>query len=62
MKIWIDKHGGIHYHKEGCWAIDPKFPYEEVEQNFQGLGVKYIDGRWYRPCPFCFGDKRDKDE
>lgn len=63
MKVWIDKHGGMHYHKEGCQAIQakvnpPHFKYEEVKQDLRGLGVKYIEGRWYRPCPLCFGEKR----
>lgn len=63
MKIWIDKHGGWHYHKAGCQAIEPRFNYEEVEHKVRRLGMPYhkeyatitIDGKRYRPCPSCFG-------
>lgn len=65
MKIWIDKQGGMQYHKPHCEMIKPRpniprFPYEEVEHDMRGLGTKYIDGRWYSPCPFCFGYGRRK--
>jgi hypothetical protein len=68
MKIWIDKHGGMHYHKPDCKVIHPSenmphFHYEEIEHQIRQLGKfterEYtpitIDGRRYMPCPFCFG-------
>lgn len=65
MKIRIDKKGGLHYHKVDCPISNPTkppfFPYETIEHNMQGLGVKYIDGRWYYPCPFCYLGKRRKE-
>lgn len=51
MKVWIDKHGGMHYHKKGCRAMNGipvvlnpngtikqpaiKFPYEEIEHRIR---------------------------
>jgi hypothetical protein len=51
MKIWIDKHGGMHYHKKDCKIltgipalINPDgtakhpaiiFPYEEIEHRIR---------------------------
>jgi hypothetical protein len=73
MKIWIDKHGGMHYHKAGCKAIQPSenpphFHYEEVEhqvrrmsRNPYGYSDIVIEGKWYHPCPFCFGYKGRND-
>jgi uncharacterized protein YlbG (UPF0298 family) len=69
MKIWLDKHGGMHYHKEGCKFTQVKHPnseYEEVEHKVRQLGnVKghqytriKVDDRYYMPCPLCFGDMR----
>ena len=67
MKVWLDKHSGMHYHKAGCKAIQsganpPQFHYEEVEhqvrrqaRNPYGYSDIVIDGKWYHPCPFCFG-------
>lgn len=71
MKIWIDKQGGMHYHKADCKVVQTTnpihFKYDEVERTVRRLGMRYhkeyatitIEGRRYRPCPFCFGyDKR----
>jgi hypothetical protein len=67
MKIWIDKHGGMHYHKADCTMIKdknpPMFPYEEIEHLVRRIQQPYckeyakikIDDRYYYPCPFCFG-------
>ena len=66
MKIWIDKHGGMHYHKSGCKIMDVKYPhsdYEEIEHKVRRLSMPYhkeyatikVDDRRYMPCPFCFG-------
>jgi len=73
MKIFIDKHGGMHYHKPDCKAIQPSenmphFHYEEIEHKVRRLGMPYhkeyatikVDGKYYRPCPFCFGYERRK--
>lgn len=66
MKVLIDKHGGTHYHKKGCEATDsinnPQGGhYEEVGRDVtkspllkEYIDIK-VDGRWYLPCPFCFG-------
>ena len=29
MKVWIDKQGGTHYHKEGCQIIRPTLEYQK---------------------------------
>lgn len=66
MKIWIDKHGGMHYHKADCKVIQfsehpPHFKYEEVEHRvrrykyFDEYADIIVDGKRYRACPFCFG-------
>ena len=46
MKIWIDKRGGMHYHKGGCKAIQPRenpphFKYEETDHKVRRLGMPY---------------------
>ena len=65
MKIWIDKHGGMHYHKEGCKVMDVKHPnspgHEEIVHRIRKM--KYwddyndivVDGKKYMRCPICFG-------
>ena len=65
MKIFIDKHGGLHYHKESCDLIQrktpPIFPYEPIIHRVRKYGLlkEYgnivVDGRYYSPCPYCFG-------
>lgn len=66
MKIWIDKHGGMHYHKADCKATKvPPFQnnYEEIEHPIRRHNLIYdrtyapitIEDRTYLPCPFCFG-------
>lgn len=73
MKVWIDKHGGMHYHKPDCDLIKPRanppnFKYEEIEHAVRRLGMPYhkeygvitVEGRRYSPCPFCFGYKSRK--
>ena len=65
MKVWIDKQGGTHYHKEGCkMTQDPKFHYEAIEHKVRRLGMPYhkeygrimVDKKLYYPCPICFRD------
>jgi hypothetical protein len=73
MKVWIDKQGGMHYHKADCKMIDYvdnanalPFRYEEIEHQIRRYHLIYnrnypsikVDGKWYAPCPMCFGDKR----
>lgn len=71
MKVWVDKNGGMHYHKAGCKAMQPSenlphFKYEEIEHQIKHKGSGFpfdytdiiVDGRRYRPCPFCFGYTR----
>ena len=71
MKIWIDKQGGTHYHKEGCPMIKPlpnsKLPpityhYELIVRQIRlcnyGWRDIIVDGSRYSYCPLCFGDKR----
>ncbi len=71
MKVWVDKHGGMHYHKPDCKAIQPSenpphFKYEEIEHQIRRGHLVYdrsyrditIEGRRYHPCPFCFGHLR----
>ena len=51
MKVWIDKNGGTHYHKEGCKMIQPPnlktlltqitFHYEPIEHKVRRLGMPY---------------------
>ncbi len=52
MKVWIDKRGGMHYHKPDCQIIHPTkppfFKYEEIEHQIRrlkmssnGLGMPY---------------------
>lgn len=65
MKIWIDKHGGMHYHKENCRILQGivggfQPTYEEVEYSGKLNHVIRIDGRDYAKCLFCFGDRRNK--
>ena len=73
MKLWIDKQGGTHYHKEGCKIIQPPnlktlltqitFHYGPIERRLRGnslMGYRdiIVDGKRYSHCPMCFGDKR----
>jgi hypothetical protein len=74
MKIWIDKHGGMHYHKRNCpiihSEIPPIFKYEAIEHIIRRLGQPYykeyatikVEGRIYSPCPFCFGNDKRRSE
>lgn len=50
MKVWIDKHGGMHYHKADCKAIQPSenplhFKYEEIERQIR-RGYLVYDRRY----------------
>lgn len=60
MKIWIDKDGGNHYHREECRMID-RPSYEELERQLKSVGLSRewaaikVDKRKYYPCPVCFG-------
>jgi hypothetical protein len=67
MKVFIDKHGGMHYHRKDCKAIQPnknppQFKYEEIEHqvrhmpNIPDYTDIIVEGRRYSPCLFCFGD------
>ena len=61
MKVWIDKQGGTHYHKEFCRMITPQYHYEPVEVSdtiIQHLSDVRIDKQLYYPCPLCYRDKR----
>ena len=69
MKVWIDKQGGTHYHKEGCKMIGAPYHYEPFEHTIRKIPVRFrkmfgeyrnitIDHKRYMPCPLCFGDKR----
>ncbi len=65
MKVWIDKHGGMHYHKAGCKAIQPSenpphFKYEEIEHQVRhtGSGFPFDPERVVPQAPnFSYGDK-----
>jgi len=66
MKVWIDKQGGNHYHKQKClMLINTPYHYEEVEHRIMRelqlyLYSEYcykpaiIDNKRYYPCPICF--------
>lgn len=59
MKVWIDKEGGRHFHKEHCPMVnDPMFHYEAVEVEKENLQVKgiLIEGKLYVPCLACFSE------
>ncbi len=51
MKVWIDKRGGMHYHKPDCQIIHPTkppfFKYEEIEHQIRhtrsGFPFDYTD-------------------
>ena len=67
MKVWIDKQGGTHYHKENCkMTQDPQFHYEPIKHKVRRLGMPVgkeygrimIDKKLYYPCPLCFGHQR----
>ena len=64
---WIDKKGGSHYHKGGCPMIqDPRFRYKPITRTLprihtlDGYGLTRIreGGKYYNPCPACYGQKR----
>jgi hypothetical protein len=70
MKVWIDKQGGLHYHKADCKMIGKPYHYEEIEHRIRrnklilrNMFGEYqniiVDKRRYHPCPLCFGDKRN---
>lgn len=54
MKVWVDKQGGTHYHKEDCGMTkDPKFHYEPVEVSEELVKLRrgiLIHGQRYTPC------------
>ena len=60
MKVWIDKQGGTHYHKEGCPTLLGKLTLKLQELQIgndigeRGLSI-YPWGEIYYPCPICFG-------
>ena len=73
MKIFIDKHGGMHYHREDCRVVIDRNPIDGMSfGNYEGVEVAHlwkqngewcsitVDGGWYFPCPFCFGENRRK--
>jgi hypothetical protein len=71
MKVWIDKQGGKHYHKEDCKIVaetknikvEQIFHYEPIEHQIRRYHLVYnkdytdiiVDGKRYHPCPICFG-------
>jgi hypothetical protein len=67
---WLDKNGGFHYHKSiDCPAVsktpDYKIRYTPVtrtEVHVYNNRFNYVrireDGKFYFPCPLCYGDKR----
>ncbi len=62
---WINKQGGLHYHKEDCQMTkDPKFHYEPITRslprirNFMGVLTRIREGgKYYMACS-CFFGKR----
>lgn len=67
MKVWIDKQGGNHYHKANCPMVkEPRYHYEPIirtkprKPDKHGWWLTRIreGGRYYAPCPACFGEKR----
>ena len=61
MKIWIDKQGGRHYHKEDCPMVkEPVYHYEPIEVGEETAQIMakgiYISGKTYMPCPGCFSE------
>ena len=74
MKVWIDKQGGMHYHREDCRmlkSIPPtktrlnpiQFHYEPIDRQLRGnslFGYKdiIVDGNHYSSCPICFEQRR----
>ena len=59
MKVWIDKQGGTHFHKENCQIVkSPMFHYEPVEKRlrlYTEFGHRMyhnirVDGKLYSPC------------
>ena len=60
MKVWIDKQGGMHYHKKNCLALTNKSLFElTIGKDIPERGLDiYPWGITYSPCPICFGDKR----
>ena len=65
MKVWIDKQGGTHYHKEDCPIILTELP-PHLHYQAITIGNKVVErglniypwGKTISPCPMCFGDKR----
>lgn len=64
MNLLIDKHGGLHYHKLDCQVpngisrgiLKPiKFNYKEIDYPLKRKEDILVDGKYYNPCPFCFG-------
>lgn len=64
MKVWIDKQGGRHYHKENCAMVkDTLFSYQPIEKRLR-IDAKHcgrtfyraikVDGKVYHMCPGCF--------
>ena len=68
MKVWIDRQGGRHYHKENCVMVkEPRFSYQPIEKKLRidarrngqlfYRDIK-VDGKVYRMCPGCFRSYR----
>lgn len=63
MKVWIDKKGGRHYHKENCPMVqDKRFPYEPVEKDIENYQDIIVGNKRYLACPGCFFKKRGRGE
>jgi hypothetical protein len=74
MKVWIDKQGGTHYHKEFCPIVvndsplvdrlpPVQFHYENIVRQlrgniFDGWRDIIVDGNRYSSCPICFRHSR----
>jgi hypothetical protein len=66
MKIWIDKQGGLYYHKSDCLLIKFDVPpltslYREITNaKFTNSGNLIYCFKTFSPCPICFGHGEDK--
>ena len=75
MKVWIDKQGGTHYHKEFCPLIVKESPlvsrlpivnfhYEIIQHRLRGNSLMgyhdiIVEENRYSPCPICFGHRSE---
>ena len=54
MKVWIDKTGGRHYHKQGCvMTADTRYHYETAEVDDDAVPKHkriVVEKKSYYPC------------